>query len=84
MIVEQNVVADRVVRAARLNVERPARVAGFDQSYYSRLCCHWSRRRIDPIERNAGGVIVIEQVVLDARVLHAVMLMPLPPPVPLS
>ena len=68
----KNVVEDRVVGAAVLDVERPAAVRLPDDRVVDHDIARGTAAAVDLVERDAAGVVVVEQIVLDARVLHAV------------
>jgi hypothetical protein len=69
---EQNVVAQRIARAAVANVNRPAAVGRLIDRVVDNDVASRPSAAIDAVERDAAGVIVVQQIVLDARVLHAV------------
>jgi hypothetical protein len=69
---EQDVVADSIIRAAVLNVERPAGVGSHVDRVVDDDVVRRTGAPIDTVQRNAAGVIVVQQVVFDARILHAI------------
>src|SRR5439155_726258 len=72
VVVVQDVVEDDVARTGILDVQRPARVGGEHNGVVGNDVIFRAAGGVDLVEGDAAGVVVVQQVVLDARILHAV------------
>ena len=66
MVRVQDVIGNRVAGAAVLDIEGPAAVGGHHHRGIHYHVILGTGGAVNPVERDAAGVVVIQQVVLDA------------------
>ena len=72
----QHVVEDAVVGRVVLDVHRPARVVGLQDGVVDHQVAAGAAAAVDAVEADARGVVLVEEVVADDRVLDAVAVDP--------